>query len=141
VGRRGGPGGSGGSDAFYTMLFSNKTMQLDQNVEVDSWNSKNGTYAAQATNSKDGFTYAGTKGGASSNGTIQLDDHVHVFGDVHTGPGNSVSMSGSAYVSGSTTPAPAKVPLVQIPVPAVALKGLYAVANGATKTISPGTYH
>jgi len=134
-------GDSGGSSAFFTMLFSNKQMQLDQNVTIDSWDSTLGTYASQATNSYSGTTYAGAAGGAASNAGIQLDSGVKVFGDVHSGPGFSVSQAGSAHVSGSTSASLDKVPLVQIPVPVVAASGVYSVANNATKTINPGTYH
>lgn len=134
-------GAAGGGDPFFTMLFSNKSMQLDQNVRIDSWDSTLGTYASQATNSKGGTSFAHDKGGAAGNATIQLDSGVKVFGDVHAGPGYNVSMAGSAYVSGSTTPNPATVPLTAITVPTIASSGAYSVANNATKTINPGTYH
>lgn len=134
-------GDEGSSSAFYTMLFSNKDMQLDQTVMIDSWDSELGTYASQATNSYSGTAYAGSSGGAASNAGIQLDDGVKVFGDVHSGPGFSVSKAGSAHVSGSTAASLETVPLVQIPVPVVASSGVYSVANNATKTINSGTYH
>src|SRR5262245_3222260 len=87
----GGGGGNSANDTFYTMLFAGKNLHLNQNIEVDSWDSSLGTYASQATNTKDGFTYAGSEGGASSNGAIQLENNVHVFGDAHVGPGNTLS--------------------------------------------------
>ena len=134
-------GDEGASDAFFSMLFSNKSLQLKQNVEIDSWDSSLGTYASQAVNDKSGFTYAGTAGGAASNANIQLDNNVHVFGDVHAGPGGTLNPAASAYVSGSTTPSEEKVPLAQIPVPFILPSGIYAVANSATNTINPGKYH
>ncbi len=137
----GGGGGGGPGDGFFRMLFSDQDMQLDQDVMIDSYDSTLGTYVSQATNTYGGTTYAGAKGGAAGNGTIQLDANVKVFGDVNCGPGIAPTMSGSAHVSGSTTPNAQKVPLAAIPVPVIASSGAYSVANNATKTINPGTYH
>jgi hypothetical protein len=141
----GGGSGSGGGgsagDGFFHMLFSNKHLQLDQSVMIDSYDSSLGTYASQATNTHGGTAYAGANGGASGNSTIQLDTNVKVFGDVHSGPNDSVSMSGGAYVSGSTTPNPATVPLAPVTVPVVSSSGAYSVANYQSKTLSAGTYH
>ncbi len=137
----GGPGGSGSDDAFFTMLFSNKHLQLDQDVMIDSWDSSLGAYLVQATNLMAPFLYAGDEGGAASNSTIQLDSDAHVFGDVHVGPGQSLSMAANAYVSGSTTPSASTVTLAPITVPAIASSGAYSVGNNQTKTINPGSYH
>lgn len=139
----GGGGGGGGApnDGFFGMLFSNKHMQLDQSVMIDSYDSSIGTYASQATNTYGGSAYAGTGGAASGNATIQLDANVKVFGEVHCGPGISPTLSGSAYVSGSTTANAQTIPMAAIPVPVIASSGAYSVANFATKTINPGSYH
>ena len=139
----GGGGGGGGApnDGFLGMLFSNKHMQLDQDVMIDSYDSSLGTYASQATNTYLGTTYAGSAGGVSGNATIQLDSNVKVFGDVSCGPGIAPSMSANVYVSGSTAPNSQTIPLAAIPVPVVASSGAYSVANSATQTINPGTYH
>lgn len=134
-------GGSGGKDAFFTMLFSESNIHLKQDVSIDSWDSSLGTYASQATNTKDGFTYAGSLGGAAGNGGIQVDSNVHVFGDVRPGPGESVSMSSSAYVSGSTTPANKDITLAPITLPTIVGVPLpYVVGNGQTKTINSGNH-
>ncbi len=137
----GAPGGSGGSDPFFTMLYSNKPLALNQDNLIDSWDSSLGLYALQATNLKDGFLYAGTAAGAGSNASVKLDQNTHVFGDVHSGPGQTVTLGSGAYVSGSTTPSPAAVPLAPITVPAIPATGAYNVGNLKTKTISAGTYH
>jgi len=129
------------NDGFIGMLFSNKHMQLDQNVTVDSYDSSLGTYVSQATNTYGGTTYAGSKGQVQGNSTIQLDNNTKVFGDVHCGPGISPALSGSAYVSGTQTPNAETITLAQIPVPVVLPSAAYAVANNQTKTINPGTYH
>jgi len=141
AGAGGGPGGNGGLDAFFTMLFGYKKTNLALNCLIDSWDSSLGTYASQATNSKDGFVYAGSEGGVSGNDEIQLNNGVHVFGDVHSGPGSAVLMGTSSYVSGSTTPNPVKVPLTPITVPVIASSGSYSVLASKTKTLSAGSYH
>lgn len=137
----GGPGGAGSTDAFFTMLFSDKHMQIDQDIVIDSWDSMLGTYESQATNTKGTSTYAGTNAGLASNTTIQLDAGVQVFGDAHVGPGQTLAQAGSAYVSGSTTPRTETITLEQIPVPVIGASGAYTVANNQTKTINSGTYH
>jgi hypothetical protein len=134
-------GDAGVTSAFYTMLFSNKTLDLKQDVVIDSWDSELGTYASQATNTHSGTTYAGSEGGAASNAGIVLNAGVKVFGDVNSGPGFSVNTAATTHVSGSTSASLDQVPLAQIPVPVVAASGVYSVANNATKTINPGTYH
>jgi hypothetical protein len=141
AGGGGAPGGAGGGNGFFHMLFADQALQLDQDISIDSYDSSLGTYASQAVNTMDGFTYAGTAGGASGNASVQLDQDVHVFGDAHSGPGYAVGMGAGAYVSGSTTPNPTTVTLDQIPVPVIAASGAYSVANNQTKTINPGTYH
>ena len=137
----GGNPGSSGGNTFFSMLFSNKSLVLKQNVLIDSWDSELGTYASQAVNTTDGVTHAGTAGGAAGNGSIQLDANVHVFGNANPGPSYTVSQANTAYVSGTTTPIPEPVPLAQISVPFLLTNGIYGVANNATKTINPGTYH
>jgi hypothetical protein len=144
-GGAGGGGGGGGvdnpNDPFFTMLFGYKKLNLALNVLVDSWDSSLGTYASQATNLKDGVAYAGSGGGVSGNDEIQLNNGVHVFGDVHSGPGTQVLMGTGSYVSGSTTPNPEKVPLAPFTVPVIASSGSYGVAAGTTKTLTAGSYH
>lgn len=141
AGGGGAPGGAGSTDTFFTMLFANQHLQLDQTVTVDSWDSTLGTYVSQATNTLGGVTYAGSEAGVASNSTIQLDANVHVFGDVHTGPGSALSQAGNAYVSGSTSAANQSVTLSQIPVPVIASSGAYSVGNNQTKTITSGSYN
>ena len=137
----GGAGGSGSSDGFIGMLFADKGLTLHQNIVIDSYDSTLGTYASQATNTYGGVAYADSKGSVGGNAAIQLDTGVKVFGDVHPGPGLSPTLSGTAYVSGAKTPNAQAITLVPIPVPVVIPGGVYAVANNATKTINPGTYH
>jgi hypothetical protein len=86
-------------------------------------------------------TYANAAGSASSNTSIELKADAMVFGDVHTGPGYTPTLTGGAYVSGSMTPSSKTITLEQIPVPSPPSSGAYSVANSATKTIDPGTYH
>jgi len=137
----GADGAGGGENGFPTMLFANQHLQLKQNVLIDSYDSSLGTYASQAINTYSGVAYASSTGGASGNSTVQLDSGVKVFGDVSAGPGFTAGLGGTAYVSGSTASKTQKIPLAPIPVPVIASSGAYAVANSATKTINPGTYH
>lgn len=140
-GAGGGGGGGAGEDGFTGMLFSNKPLVLKQDIVIDSYDSTLGPYLTQALNLHGTTLYAGSKGAVSGNSTIQLDNNVKVFGDVHAGPGISPTMAVTSYVSGTTTPNDKTISLTQITVPTVASGGAYSVANNATKTINPGTYH
>jgi hypothetical protein len=134
-------GDGGDGNGFMGMLYAREGIQLAQGVMIDSYDSKLGTYASQAVNTHNGITYAGSNGGASSSGNLQVDSLVNVFGDVYAGEGYSPKVATDAYVSGEVGTLSEPIELTQIPVPLV-LPGLpYAVANGATKTINPGTYH
>jgi hypothetical protein len=95
---------------------------------------------AQATNLKDGFLYAGSKGGAAGNDDISLANGVHVFGDVHSGPAK-----GSAWIERLRVrlddPQCCPGASRSITVPVIPMGASYGVANGHDQEAQRGTYN
>ncbi len=107
---------------------------------VDSYDSSAGAYSGQATNTMGSITYAGMSAPVSSNGNIDLDALATIWGDAHPGTSGSVSVGGSAQVSGSTSPLASAVAFPNISVPT--LSSLGNLSEGTTtQVLSAGDYH
>lgn len=125
---------------FQYMLQSDEEMTLASSVSIDSYNSKDGTYASQVGSTLGGFPYAGTKGDVSSNEGIVLNALAHVFGDATPGPGYAVALNMGSYVDGSTAAAPQKMTFPPIEYPGLPAAGTFSVAPGGTKSLGPGNF-
>jgi hypothetical protein len=125
---------------FRAVLNSDDVMTLASSVQIDSFDSELGTYAAQATNNYNGMTYAKDNGDVLSNKDVILNSSATVFGDAKPGPGHTVSLANGAYVSGSTAPSPEPFLFTPIPVPPVAGASAYNLPASASATIPPGTW-
>jgi hypothetical protein len=125
---------------FTKALFGDIDLRGTGNIFADSYDTTLGTYASQAVHHdlKTGETFARAHGHLGSNGDVQISGSVTVFGDVTPGPGHAVLISGSSYISGSTTPAAAPSPLAPVtyepPIPA-------SGSLTSTKTLNGGVYH
>ncbi len=75
-------------------IFGDRLVGLSGNGRTDSYNSLQGPYTSPG----------GDNGDVCSNGPITLQGQAGVNGNATPGPGESVSISGSAYVTGSTWP-------------------------------------
>lgn len=71
------------------------------NTQTDSYDSRLGTYASQATNTDAKGPYAGTKGGIGTNGNVYITDG-RIRGDAIPGVGGTTTISGGGVVTGST---------------------------------------
>jgi hypothetical protein len=91
------------SVVYSNVLFTTGDITMSGSSQTDAYDSRDGTYASQATNSDSDGTYAQVGGSIGSNGTIRLSG-TNVRGDAIPGPLGSVVLSGDAVVSGSTTP-------------------------------------
>ena len=76
------------------LIFGDKMVKLSGRARTDSYNSLQGPYISPG----------GNNGDVCSNGPINLSGSGQVNGDATPGPGESVSISGGAYVTGSTEP-------------------------------------
>lgn len=140
---------------FFAGGFGKSTVTLTGVAQTDSFNSANGTYAAQMAAAPaitiGGVTFpAGSKlaydaslgngGNVASNGPISGVGNIIVHGAATPGPGNVVSLSGGATVTGSTAASPAafNVPSYVYSSPV----GLTATSysGNSNVTITTGTY-
>lgn len=125
---------------FATTLTSKDVLTVNEDVAIDSYDSRVGTYASQATNTTLGVTHANMKGHVRSNSNIMMNARSKVFGDATPGPGHLVSSATDSYVSGSTMPATEPFAFDPIQVPVLASLGLLAVPALGTHTLAPGDY-
>jgi hypothetical protein len=72
-------------------------------TQSDSYDSRLGTYASQATNTDAWGAYASTSGGIGSNAGISISG-ARVRGDAIPGSASTTSLSGGAAVTGTTVP-------------------------------------
>lgn len=85
-------------------LFSLEDLTVSS-ISTDAYDSRNGTYASQATMLDGGGTFAEEGGNLGSNGDIYLDGtSVWVRGDTIPGPLRDVYESGSPTVTGDQAP-------------------------------------
>jgi Tfp pilus assembly protein PilX len=82
-------------------LFARDTIAVSGGVTTDSYDSRLGTYASQATHS-DGFgTYAITGGAIGADGAITVTSS-EVRGGSNAGPGYATTLAGTGGVTGDT---------------------------------------
>ncbi len=130
----------GQAPLFQATLQSDDEMTLASGVMVDSYNSKDGTYASQVDEAFEGFNYANDQGDVSSNAGIILNANAHVFGDATPGPSSSVVLNMGSYVQGSTTPAPQAFVFPPIEYPGIPASAPYSVPVAGTKSLGPGDF-
>ena len=137
---------AGGFRPFSRALFSDLPLELSSNPEVDSYDSRLGSYASQVSGK-----HALENGSVGSNSDIVLNSNVHVWGDATPGPGGTTTIPGSSSVSGSVTPLSAKVdlPPPTWSVPPASDPGVVTTygygssisrTNKGTLTLGPGKY-
>ncbi len=95
--------------------FGDAGVELDSGAVTDSYNSSLGTYASQAVNTHDGFTFANTDGSLGSNQDILVGAGAVVFGSATPGPAGTITNNG--YVSGSTDNANETMEMETIEIP------------------------
>lgn len=124
------------SSMWQYAAFGDTELHLDSNARVDSYNSELGLYATQVTGS--GSTaHALSNGDVGSNGDLDADSNVKIWGDATPGPGSTATITGNATVSGSTAAAPTPVAFPPIVVPVIASSGALV---GNNQTLASGNY-
>ncbi len=97
-------------------LFAKDDLTFNGDVRTDSFDSRLGTYASQATNNDAGGPHAGTRGHIGSNATIRVTGSaMHVRGNAIPGPLSPIEASGTPTILGDTLPRRAEVPLPEVP--------------------------
>ena len=119
--------------------FGELSVNMDANAHTDSYDSHPSTWATQAVNGSGTTQHASSNGDVGSNGDIQVDQNVKVWGDVACGPESTTTVLGNAQVSGSTAPADSPLTLEPIVVPSYASSGNKTI--NANTTIASGNYY
>ena len=117
---------------FRWAAFGDEGMTMDSNAHVDSYDSTQGTYASQETNGSGNSTYASDNGDVGSNADIALSSNASVHGDAQPGTASTVTITGNAFVTGSTAPALSPVQLPPISVPAIPISGSQTITGNVT---------
>ncbi len=125
---------------FVATLNSKEDLTLNEGVVIDSFDSALGSYASQATNMLNGYTYANPNGDVRSNEDVILNAHANVFGDATPGPGFGVEFNTGSYVDGSVTPANEPFLFPPIEYPVFPPQGAFAVPPSGSATLPPGNY-
>jgi hypothetical protein len=124
---------------FVWGAFGDTDINLSSQAKVDSYDSTLGTYASQAIHGSGSNTWANNAGNIGSNGDVQLKQNALVFGNAAPGPTGTISVLGSAVVSGSTANSTAAVPLAPIVLPVIVSTG--NVTYSANTTLAAGNHH
>ncbi len=125
---------------FVSTLNSKEDLTLNESVMIDSFDSGAGTYASQAVNTLNGYTYANPDGDARSNEDVILNANATVFGDAIPGPGFNVEFNTGSYVDGSIVAAPEPFVFPDIEFPVFPPLGPYSVPTNGSATLAPGNY-
>jgi hypothetical protein len=117
-------------------LLSQNSITISGGGTTDSYDSRLGTYASQATKSDSFGTYASAKGPIGSNGTILLQS-AEVRGDSNAGPGYTTTLQGLAKVTGSKASLTTAVAIPDTPLTTFAAAA--AVNDNGTWSTTGGT--
>lgn len=120
--------------------FGRERLHLDSNARVDSYDSRNGTYAAEAINGSGSTLHAHSEGDVGSNGDVALDQNGKVWGDATAGPGHATTVLGNAIVTGSTTPMTEPVEMPDLVLPTYTSYGSLTVSANTTVASGNRTY-
>ena len=101
---------------------------------MDSYDSRNGTYASQVASRG----YANDGATLQTNGKLGLGSNSVIYGDVHCGPHAGLRFGSKSKVTGSVTPLASEFDLPSIDVPAIRVAGHKSV--GGKQTLPPGDY-
>jgi Tfp pilus assembly protein PilX len=120
------------SSQFTSGLFGLTGVTLSGTGSIDSYDASVGAYGG-ANILKNGTVV--------SNGNVTLSGSAIVKGDAVPGPGKAVNLSGTASVTGATTPAASARTLPALTIPAGAVNlGAINLSGIATQTLTAGTY-
>ncbi len=124
-----------GGSRFEQAAFGRTSVTLQASACTDAYDSSQGSYAAQATSSDACGPFALVGGHVASNGSIALQGGSStVRGDATPGPGQSVSVTAPAVVTGSTTAA--GEPVVYDPLPDDRFSAALATNGNLTLDVS-----
>jgi Tfp pilus assembly protein PilX len=130
---------------FIAGAFGLNSLTLTGVAHTDSYDSGlHSTYAQQVANAGGIVNYdntVGNNGHVGSNGTVTGTGNIIVHGNATPGPGQSVSLSGGALVTGSQAPAPSVYAFKSVLYsPPISASGSYQMSGNEVDSINAGTY-
>jgi len=143
-------------DVFDYALFADKGgIEIIENVYIDSYDSRLGSYEDQATSVDEalGISYASSSATIGTNsispGTVSLTDNASIFGDAMVGPGGdpsvAISITDNAKITGSKEVISSEVELPEVIPPSqidydYSGTSLEVKANNVVEFNNPGIY-
>jgi hypothetical protein len=123
--------GAGGVP-FPCMMFADTALQINGNATIDGWDSSRGSYYS---------TRASTASVCTNRTSQEIGGSADLRGDLHPGPEGTVTVKGSASLSGSTDPLAERIePDTPQPPDFWDNQGIGDRINRPT-TFPPGTYY
>jgi len=107
-------------------IFADRSIIVNSQGLVDSFNANLGTYASQVI---PGEGHAGVGSIVQSNGDIMVDSSTEIWGEVHSGPTGSLKASSSSFISGPTESMPVERTLAPVTVPGITSGGSLTVST------------
>ena len=125
---------------FNVALFTNQTVTMSGNAQIDAYDSRLGTYSSQ-TPTNDGDVGSNWNQGHA----VSLSGNAKIKGDVVVGPNSNLSIatvtSGNALITGTVSAASAVTSLPAVTVPGSATNiGSITLNGNDTQTLASGTY-
>ncbi len=119
--------------------FGDTSLDLASQAKVDSYDSTLGTYASQAVHGSGSNSWADNLGDIGSNGDISASSNAKVFGAAAPGVSASITLTGTASVTGSTANATAPQAFTPIVLPTITSLGNKTFSSNTT--LPSGSYH
>ncbi len=126
---------------FRFAMFGNRSVTLNGQVQIDSYDSSKGAY---------GGVNKGSQGDVGTNGTtssvVRLNGNVTVKGNALVGPGadpaTAITMTNNDVITGTRSAQSSAfvLPAITIP-PGLANGGALSISGNTTKTYAGGTYY
>lgn len=124
---------------FRYAAFGDTSLGTSAQAKIDSYDSTLGTYASQNIHGSGSNSWANNKGNVGSNGNIAVGNNSLVFGDAAAGMTGTLTLTGSAQISGSTAKATSAFAFPPITCPTIGSAGNLTVSSNTT--LAAGNYH
>ena len=122
---------------FDTTIFGNQPVVIPANVEIDSFDSADGSYADLLALSATGYVSDGAT--IQSNGDIDIGSSTEIHGDAHPGEESDLTAASNAVLTGSSEPLAETRVLPPVTVPPIPIGGALNVL-AAGSVLPPGDY-
>jgi hypothetical protein len=127
------------TSAWSFALFAATSVTIGAGAVTDSYDSRDGSYASQATKTDSFGSFAGNAASIGADGAIAISNG-RVRGDSDAGPGYATTISGSGSVTGSSAPMKKVIAVPDTPLPTF-VSAASVNNNGSWSTTGGTTYN